>query len=519
MIPLQLPKDFNDERGNSLHINMSGIVHFTAQGDREKMIGKIVNEGDRLVYIKDEVEKHILRKMTAWTVHNDIYQLVDRIVYTTKKATYSIDKEKARNLRTKFTMNSRHFKGELFLKATIPIDLWDKEYHDPSYELRMKTFGYGWYAKLEKELRKPYFMEIKDISMDNSITPKPDDIFRCFSQTPFENVKVAIIGNAPYCTPNIADGLAFSTKSTRHIPDTLKNIFKELEDTMDICRTDPNLEDWAAQGIFLYNTALTTLERKKNAHTYLWKQFTASVISALNNRIDTLNGSAPILFVLWGHEAHKYEKMIKRPHKVIKAAHPSPLSAKKGFFGCNHFQIISEWFTEKYFNQVKWVSDNNLNKSIKKQKMSKGFKMLELFAGAADRLKIEDLLAQQLVHIEEGAEQQVAFHLFQHNPCAEAKEALAEELTDQIITAAIELMQLGIDPQAALECKMKGNLSKFFKTKEEAMLEVADNEDLTVIENTYKNYTLFSIRDKNGKIYKPGKYVKPNFQEVFNTFK
>lgn len=172
--------------------------------------------------------------------------------------------------------------------------------------------------------------------------PKLDNIFRAFKLTPLSDVKVVILGQDPYHTPNTADGLAFSTSREAYMPPSLRNIFKELDDDLNIKNNSTDLSPWAKEGILLLNASLTVIEGKANSDEAMWKGFSDKVIDVLNK--DT----RPKVFVLWGNFAQKKAGLVSKPHIIIKSAHPSPLSANRGFFGSHVFSKINEAL--RYFN-------------------------------------------------------------------------------------------------------------------------------------------------------------------------
>lgn len=206
--------------------------------------------------------------------------------------------------------------------------------------------------KLEKE--KEYFKTLetfleKEYS-EKTIFPPKDEIFNAFNLCPFENVKVVIIGQDPYHEINQAHGLAFSVKDGNKLPKSLMNIYKELYDDILVTRLTGELTDWAKQGVFLINTILTVEEGKANSHKNKgWEIFTTKVIEELNK------DNSPKVFVLWGNQAYEYERIIKNSnHLIIKSAHPSPLSAYRGFFGSKPFSRINEFLISKNIDPIDW---------------------------------------------------------------------------------------------------------------------------------------------------------------------
>ena len=201
-----------------------------------------------------------------------------------------------------------------------------------------------WDPFLEEQFRQNYYKQLqKFLCRENktkTIYPAQPQWFTAFQLTPYENVKIVILGQDPYHGPNQAHGLAFSVPKGERIPPSLRNIFKELEaDTDAVPPSHGNLEHWAMQGILLLNTVLTVRAGQANSHRGKgWETFTDAAITYLNQR------EKPMVFLLWGNNAHQKESLITNPaHLVLKAAHPSPLSANRGFFGCGHFSKSSRF--------------------------------------------------------------------------------------------------------------------------------------------------------------------------------
>ena len=168
---------------------------------------------------------------------------------------------------------------------------------------------------------------------------------------PIDNVKVVILGQDPYHEEGQAHGLAFSTPEGHSIPRSLKNIFKEIESEYGYPIPDSGcLESWAKQGVFLLNTVLTVEEGNANSHSKCgWQTFTDNVIKILNNQ------KQPIVFLLWGKQAELKKELITNPnHLVLISAHPSPFSARRGFFGSNHFKLANEFLKENNLEEINW---------------------------------------------------------------------------------------------------------------------------------------------------------------------
>lgn len=206
-------------------------------------------------------------------------------------------------------------------------------------------FGEGWYNLLEGMLTPSYFnqlghfLESRRKSFNVEVYPAKEDVFKAFNLTPLEGVKVVILGQDPYYSyQGQATGLAFGVPDYANIPPSLKNILKEAEDDwyngLNL-HYDPTLESWAKQGVLLLNTALTVEKNKPGAHTKEWQQFTKTVLEKLQTKDN-------IIYVLWGNHAIGFKKFITNPTSfIIESAHPSPLSAYRGFLGSKPFSKIN----------------------------------------------------------------------------------------------------------------------------------------------------------------------------------
>lgn len=220
----------------------------------------------------------------------------------------------------------------------------------------MINFGNNWDEILKDEFKKDYYLSLRSFLKkeysEQIIYPKMHNIYNALKYTDYNDVKVVIIGQDPYHGPNQAHGLCFSVQDNVPLPASLKNIFKELSSDVNIPypRTG-NLTKWAKQGVLLLNTVLTVREHLPNSHKNKgWEIFTSRVIELLNNR------SEPIIFVLWGNDAKQKRTLITNPnHYVLTAAHPSPLSAYNGFFGCRHFSKINEILIQNKKQPIDWL--------------------------------------------------------------------------------------------------------------------------------------------------------------------
>ena len=223
----------------------------------------------------------------------------------------------------------------------------------------MVKFNNDWDDLLRDEFKKDYFIKLRkfleeEASMGTILPPK-EEIFTAFRLTAYKDVKVVILGQDPYHGVGQSHGLAFSVKPGVKIPPSLRNIFKELEFSTDF-KTPNNgyLIEWAEQGVLSFNTVLTVREANANSHRRKgWENFTDQVIKYLNDRED------PIIFMLWGNNAKDKIKMITSPnHYILTAVHPSPLSASRGFFGCNHFNKANEILLKEGKEPIKWQTSN-----------------------------------------------------------------------------------------------------------------------------------------------------------------
>ena len=205
----------------------------------------------------------------------------------------------------------------------------------------------SWNQVLKDELQKPYVSALKEFLKGQVYYPPKERVFRAFELTPFEKVRVVILGQDPYHGEGQAEGLCFSVPEGVKSPPSLKNIFKELQSDLGVIRKELSLDAWARQGVLLLNTTLTVKKGQPLSHKgYGWESLTDAVIQRLGERSDR------VIFVFWGKHAQKKEGLIpsESPHVILKAAHPSPFSAYNGFFGCRHFSKINEYLE----NPIDW---------------------------------------------------------------------------------------------------------------------------------------------------------------------
>ncbi len=219
----------------------------------------------------------------------------------------------------------------------------------------MVNIGNEWDELLKNEFNKDYYLKLRDFLKHEYFTRKiyPDmyDIFNSLKYTSYSDVKAVIIGQDPYHGAGQAHGLCFSVQKGVAVPPSLQNIYKELEADMGIPPADHGyLKKWADNGVLLMNTVLTVREGQPNSHRGMgWEIFTDRVIQILNER------EKPIVFLLWGGNAKQKKGLITNPsHLILQAAHPSPLSAYNGFFGCRHFSKTNAFLEEHGMTPIDW---------------------------------------------------------------------------------------------------------------------------------------------------------------------
>ena len=212
----------------------------------------------------------------------------------------------------------------------------------------------SWANLLNDEFNKEYFKKLQNFLEEEysrfDIYPKMDEIFNALNAVKFEDVKVVILGQDPYHEPNQAHGLAFSVLDGNALPPSLQNIYKEIEDDLGIkCLPSGNLLRWAKQGVLLLNTTLTVRRGQANSHSEKgWKIFTNEIIKLLGKRKE------PMVFILWGSNAQSFAPEIEKQHLVIKAPHPSPLSAYRGFFGSKPFSKTNDFLIKNGKSPIDW---------------------------------------------------------------------------------------------------------------------------------------------------------------------
>ncbi len=217
----------------------------------------------------------------------------------------------------------------------------------------------SWLPRLEAEFNAPYFKKLEAFLEEERATqtiyPPEDQVLSAFTHTPYEKVRVLILGQDPYHGAGQAHGLSFSVLPGIKIPPSLRNMYKELQS--DIGCEIPNngyLVPWAEQGVMMINAVFTVREANANSHKNQgWEQFTDAVIRTVNEKEE------PVIFVLWGGYARKKTPLITNPqHKILESGHPSPLSAKRGFFGTKPYSQINEFLHKNYGETINWQIPN-----------------------------------------------------------------------------------------------------------------------------------------------------------------
>ena len=222
-------------------------------------------------------------------------------------------------------------------------------------EIRKPDIDESWYQVLRPQFEAPYFMELKSFLVNEkrqyAVYPPGPLIFNAFNLTPFDKVKVVILGQDPYHGPGQAHGLSFSVPDGVPFPPSLQNIFKELHDDLGVpIARSGNLEKWAREGVLLLNASLTVRAGQAASHSrHGWEQFTDAAIRALSEQREHL------VFILWGNYAIAKQALIDPfKHLILKSVHPSPLSASRGFFGCHHFSQTNNYLIQNGVEPIDW---------------------------------------------------------------------------------------------------------------------------------------------------------------------
>ncbi|MFA7502256.1 MAG: uracil-DNA glycosylase [Anaerovoracaceae bacterium] len=219
----------------------------------------------------------------------------------------------------------------------------------------MVHLGNDWDKILGDEFTKEYYLSLREFLKQEyasrTIYPDMYDIFNALKETPYRSVKAVILGQDPYHGPGQAHGMCFSVQQGTPRPPSLVNMFKELEADCGIAASESGfLQPWAEQGVLLLNAVLTVRAGSPNSHAGRgWETFTDQVIRHLNHR------EQPIVFLLWGANARSKKSLIAAPgHLILESAHPSPLSAHRGFFGCRHFSKANEFLKANGMQPIDW---------------------------------------------------------------------------------------------------------------------------------------------------------------------
>lgn len=223
----------------------------------------------------------------------------------------------------------------------------------------MAAINNDWLDALKDEFRKPYYKKLfETVNQEYKtrlIFPPADDIFNAFHLTPLGKVKVVILGQDPYHNNGQAHGLCFSVKKGVDIPPSLVNIYQELHDDLG-CKipSHGHLTKWAKQGVLMLNTVLTVRAHQANSHRNIgWEEFTDAAIRVLDEQ------DQPMVFILWGRPAQAKKRMLKNPaHLILESPHPSPLSARRGFFGSRPFSQTNAFLESRGLSPIDWQIEN-----------------------------------------------------------------------------------------------------------------------------------------------------------------
>lgn len=222
----------------------------------------------------------------------------------------------------------------------------------------MITLGGGWDELLSPLFSDERYKKIREFLLyeysNYTVYPDMYDLYNCFRLTPLSKLKAVILGQDPYHEPNQAHGLCFSVKDGVKIPPSLENIYKEIKSDLGICEPDSgNLTKWAKEGVLLLNTTLTVRAHQANSHSKCgWAWFTDSVIRLISENTQNT------VFILWGGNARSKAPLIGQNHLVLQCAHPSPLSAYNGFFGCRHFSKTNKYLAAHGKKEIDWDLNN-----------------------------------------------------------------------------------------------------------------------------------------------------------------
>ncbi|TWS95396.1 uracil-DNA glycosylase [Streptococcus sp. sy018] len=212
----------------------------------------------------------------------------------------------------------------------------------------------SWHDLIKAELPSGYYQKINyfmdKVYQEGIVYPPRDKVFHAIQVTAYEEVKVVILGQDPYHGPNQAQGLSFSVPDSLPAPPSLQNILKELADDLGQ-RNSHDLTSWAKQGVLLLNACLTVPQHQANGHAgQIWEPFTDAIIKVINQK------TSPVVFILWGSYARRKKNLISNPkHLVLESAHPSPLSAYRGFFGSRPFSKTNDFLNQQNLSTIDWL--------------------------------------------------------------------------------------------------------------------------------------------------------------------
>ena len=213
--------------------------------------------------------------------------------------------------------------------------------------------NFFWNKFILNQTSQDYFLKIKHRLLDDhkngyAIFPDPKDFFRAFEVCPYEKTKIVILGQDPYHTKGIADGLAFSSKNIDKIPPSLRNIFKEIKDDVGVNNNTSNLTKWSEQGVLLLNTSLSVCEGMPNSHSNIgWENFTDLALRKLSKQHD-------IVYMLWGAHARSKKSLIGNSGLILESSHPSPFSAHRGFLGSRQFSKANLYLSKLKKTPIDW---------------------------------------------------------------------------------------------------------------------------------------------------------------------
>lgn len=317
--------------------------------------------------IRKESFNNLVRNRVAWTVYKDVLEHVNEIELIVEEENGTNDPDTYKFTITKEEIIRKpirilHEKTTDLDKLIAPISWWKIETNVKSAEKKMASMGAEWFFKLRSEFLKDYMKQLSNFVMEERkkymVYPASADVFRAYKLLPFSEVNVVIIGQDPYHN-GTASGLAFSSNNEMIIPKSLQNIFTEIENDIYnglMLDQNPMLERWVKQGVFLINTSLTVRAGEAGSHSGRgWERFTMETIKSL------YEVGRPIVWMLWGKHAQDtfdaaiaaYGQVNDR-HLVLRAVHPSPLSASKGFFGCKHFSKANKFLAANNIETVVW---------------------------------------------------------------------------------------------------------------------------------------------------------------------